>query len=89
MVVTFGMASCNNAAETKTETTEAPATEATTPAPIASAKPIDPVCDMELDAAWTNYSVYNNDTVKFCSETCKTAFDGNPAKYASKIVTAK
>lgn len=88
-IASFGIVSCNNAAEEKTTTeTAAPAPE-TQPEPVAAAKPIDPVCEMELEDTWTEYTIYNNDTVKFCSETCKKAFEGNPSKYAAKLVTNK
>lgn len=52
-------------------------------APVVSviAAKIDPVCEMEYDTSWTEFTVYNNDTVQFCSETCKTAFNGNSKKY--------
>ncbi len=42
---------------------------------------VDPVCKMVKDSTWKDYHVYNADTVNFCSETCKTAFIGNPTKY--------
>lgn len=42
----------------------------------------DPVCDMtEGDIAYTDYSVYQQDTVWFCSPHCKEQFDKEPAKY--------
>lgn len=46
---------------------------------------IDPVCEMAADATWTNYSVHAGDTVRFCSEGCKSAFDARPEKYAANI----
>lgn len=42
---------------------------------------IDPICDMIRDETWTDYMVYNNDSVWFCSEYCKEAFAANPEKY--------
>lgn len=45
---------------------------------------LDPVCNMEQDSTWTDYTVTATDTVWFCSETCKTAFEANPAKYEPK-----
>lgn len=45
--------------------------------------PKDPVCEMEKDATWTDYSVSGKDTTWFCSANCKKAFDANPAKYAA------
>ncbi len=80
-------ASCNNSSEKKEETAAtdtavaAPATEAT-----ASHGPIDPVCEMDRDTSWTEYTVYNNDTVWFCSDNCKNAFTAHPEKYADKLV---
>ncbi len=44
----------------------------------------DPVCEMEKDDTWTEYSVVNNDTTWFCSEGCKKAFDARPEKYTGK-----
>jgi len=42
---------------------------------------MDPVCEMEWDNEWTEMTVYNNDTVRFCSEGCKKAFMAHPEKY--------
>ncbi len=42
---------------------------------------IDPVCEMPFDKAWTEQTIYNGDTITFCSETCKKAFLGRPTKY--------
>jgi YHS domain-containing protein len=66
-----------NTADTAVKTEEAK--------PLASNTKIDPICEMEYDASWTEYSVYNGDTVKFCSEVCKEVFDKNPDKYAAKL----
>lgn len=41
----------------------------------------DPVCQMEWDAEWTDSTVYKNETVRFCSEGCKMAFEARPEKY--------
>lgn len=65
------------AAEEKTTTTESAAAPAATN--------IDPVCDMPYEASWTDYTVHAGDTVHFCSETCKKAFEGNPQKYVAKL----
>lgn len=48
---------------------------------MAHTKNGDPVCGMDYDASWTEYTVDGSDTTWFCSETCKTAYLGNPAKY--------
>lgn len=68
--------------EQSDEATTNEQTEETT-VPVASSEPgkMDPVCEMGYDESWTEYSVYEGDTVWFCSETCKTAFEGNPQKY--------
>jgi YHS domain-containing protein len=42
---------------------------------------VDPICEMLRDDSWTDYMVYNEDTVWFCSEFCKDAFAANPEKY--------
>lgn len=42
---------------------------------------LDPVCEMEFDTSWTEKTVYNNDTINFCSENCKMAFNVRPEKY--------
>ena len=49
-----------------------------------SYKTHDPVCKMKRDESWAIVSVYNADTVKFCSEPCKTSFDKNPANYIAQ-----
>ena len=51
----------------------------------AATGPVDPVCEMAVDPTWTSYSVHAGDTVKFCSEGCKSAFDARPEKYAANI----
>jgi len=45
---------------------------------------VDPICGMTVDpddAAGT--STYRGDTFFFCAESCKAAFDAEPAKYAA------
>lgn len=70
--------SCGNDTATK-EAISIPA------APVAKAErpagKIDPVCEMPFDKAWTEQTIYNGDTIIFCSETCKKAFLGRPSKY--------
>lgn len=44
---------------------------------------MDPVCEMEWDNEWTEMTVYKNDTVRFCSEGCKKAFEAHPDKYVA------
>jgi len=41
----------------------------------------DPVCEMAYDTSWTDQTVYNGDTLRFCSEGCKMAFEARPDKY--------
>ncbi|RFM35889.1 YHS domain-containing protein [Chitinophaga silvisoli] len=45
----------------------------------------DPVCGMPYDTMFHEFSVYKNDTVHFCSPTCKRVFDKNPEKFAAKL----
>jgi len=86
----IAFSACNTATESKNEpgttTVAAPAASE----PVAQTAPngkriIDPVCDMEKDSTWTDYTVYKGDTVWFCAESEKTAFLANPAKYESKL----
>lgn len=42
---------------------------------------LDPVCEMTYDEGWVEHTVYMNDTIRFCSENCKTAFVARPQKY--------
>jgi len=46
---------------------------------------VDPVCGMVKDSTWSDYTVYKNDTVWFCSSSEKDAFVANPQKYENKI----
>lgn len=41
----------------------------------------DPVCEMDYDTGWVEMTVYNGDTIRFCSDNCKTAFVAHPEKY--------
>ncbi len=74
--------SCNNAQpEASSDKTTVPAADGTTVAKPVIASKMDPVCEMELDPTWTESTVYMDDTIKFCSENCKTAFLARPEKY--------
>jgi YHS domain-containing protein len=53
-------------------------------APMAGKLP-DPVCGMDYDTSYHEWSVYKGDTVHFCSPTCKEVFDKNPEKWAAKL----
>jgi len=77
-------AACNGEASSEATNETETTTEATTEmeeAPAHAHAKMDPVCEMVYDASWTEYSVSGTDTTWFCSETCKTAYEGNPAKY--------
>lgn len=77
-------AACNSEATSETTNETEAATEMEAPMETAAADPnakIDPVCEMVKDDTWTEYSVNGTDTTWFCSETCKSAYEGNPAKY--------
>lgn len=75
---------CNSAPEQNTTNqAEPPATENEISEPVAVG-PVDPVCKMQKDATWTEYSVQGTDTTWFCSEHCKEAFQKDPSKYIDK-----
>jgi YHS domain-containing protein len=79
---TLFMASCgNNNTATETTTTAPEHTSTTTPAVAGAA--IDPICNMEKGADWTEFTVKGTDTTWFCSPHCKETFDKNPEKYAT------
>jgi YHS domain-containing protein len=82
-VLLFTAASCNEAANNaSTEIPAMPAEPAKTEASkYTKGAKMDPICEMSWDTSWTEYTVYMNDTVKFCSENCKTAFLARPEKY--------
>ncbi|MEM2118630.1 MAG: YHS domain-containing protein [Candidatus Bathyarchaeia archaeon] len=45
----------------------------------------DPVCGMTVDEKTAKIkSDYMGKTYYFCNQSCKTAFDKNPAKYVNK-----
>lgn len=72
-----------SAASAATETPMSGMPAATTPADPHA--PVDPICEMVADSSWTDFSVYEGDTVRFCGSGCKKAFDARPAKYAAKL----
>ncbi|MBS1772692.1 MAG: YHS domain-containing protein [Bacteroidetes bacterium] len=82
-VATF--TACNNSGEQKTESATANSASKIETVKTAAHVKIDPVCEMEFDTSWTEYTVYKGDTVKFCSDVCKGVFLKNPDKYASKL----
>lgn len=78
---------CNNASENKSEATAKTAAQEPTAQAVSNGKKvIDPVCGMEKDSTWTDYTVYKGDTVWFCAESEKTAFLANPAKYEAQLI---
>ena len=48
-------------------------------------KKIDPICDMPAEKSWKEFTVYQNDTVRFCSDVCRKIFLKKPEKYAAKL----
>jgi YHS domain-containing protein len=76
--------SCGNekATDTTTQSMSEPAQEevAVSAEDIKAGK-VDPVCEMTYDAGWVENTIYMNDTIRFCSENCKTAFVARPEKY--------
>lgn len=45
----------------------------------------DPICEMMVDEKTAKIkSDYMGKTYYFCNQSCKTTFDKNPAKYATK-----
>lgn len=44
----------------------------------------DPVCEMPYDSTWVSQTIYNGDTIHFCSDNCKKAFEARPNKYIKK-----
>jgi len=41
----------------------------------------DPVCGMQVDEKTAAKSEYDGQTYYFCSNSCKSDFDSNPARY--------
>lgn len=81
-------ASCGNTAQPPAATAEQPAAETavmeeSATGPVDPKTKIDPVCGMEWEAEWTDFSVYNGDTLRFCGDGCKKAFEARPAKYVT------
>lgn len=79
-VVLLFAASCNmKASTTDDKSKEDPAAEQPKTAAVT-----DPVCNMEKDNTWTEYSVTGTDTTWFCSPRCKETYAKNPEKYNKK-----
>lgn len=83
--LSFSLISCGSKTSDSATATEQPAASegmAATDAPkYTPGAKMDPVCEMEWGNEWTEMTVYNNDTVRFCSEGCKKAFEAHPTKY--------
>lgn len=80
----FTMACSNNSAKEAPKEDASMNMEAASHQHKAGAK-VDPVCGMaEGDIAYTDFSLYQNDTTWFCSPHCKEEFDKDPAKYVKK-----
>jgi YHS domain-containing protein len=82
VTASIAFASCGSA-ENKSNKAEEGAKEEQHEAMAPGAK-MDPVCEMEKDETWTEFSVHNNDTTWFCSGGCKQAFEARPEKYLGK-----
>jgi YHS domain-containing protein len=78
---------CNNSQITKTTTGDSFSIPNPKKAGQIAVLNTDPVCGMEKDSTWEDYSLNNHDTVWFCSPTCKQAFEGNRKKYLGKKTT--
>jgi len=83
------MAACGNTGTKQAAGTDSVATQPAEQTPAqgtaVAGKLPDPVCGMPYDTMYKEWSVYQNDTVHFCSPTCKRVFDKNPEKYAGKL----
>lgn len=79
----FSLISCGPSANQQEQGDSAATMATLAPAatPVAHTGKMDPVCEMEYDTSWKENTVYNNDTIHFCSENCKTAFLARPNKY--------
>ncbi|OJU76909.1 MAG: hypothetical protein BGO09_13000 [Bacteroidetes bacterium 47-18] len=66
--ILLALASCNSGTEQATPEN-------------ATAKVLDPVCKMEKDASWTEYTETHGQIFYFCSPVCKEQFDKDPHKY--------
>lgn len=63
-------------------------TDASEPPPAVAAFPgklPDPVCEMDYDTSYHEWTVFKGDTIHFCSVTCKEVFEKAPEKYAARL----
>ena len=49
----------------------------------------DPVCGMSVTAQSTHHLKHNNNSIYFCSVSCKAKFKDNPNKYSTIATGAK
>lgn len=77
LFATVLFAACGSEASTESNKE----TESTETTMVDPNKEIDPVCEMEKDDSWTDYTVNGTDTVWFCSHVCKGAYESHPEKY--------
>ncbi|CAL1521625.1 YHS domain-containing protein [Chitinophaga sp. MM2321] len=76
---------CNQSSK-PTDAQDTPMPEA--PAPeqaVVSDKWPDPVCRMPYDTSYKEWTVYQSDTIHFCSTTCKGVFEKNPEKFMARL----
>ncbi len=78
-IMTTGLMACHSA--------EKKVVLQTVTSPKITTTEIDPVCEMAKENTWTDYTIYENDSVWFCSENCKKGFMARPAKYKKNLKT--
>lgn len=76
---------CNqNSKPAETKDAPMPEVPATTETVVSDKLP-DPVCQMPYDTSYKEWTVYQKDTIHFCSITCKEVFLKAPDKYMAKL----
>ena len=83
-IILLFAASCEIKVNTDDNESEQEPASVTAPGQPKTAVNSDPVCGMEKDNTWTEYSVTGTDTTWFCSPHCKESFEKNPGKYLNK-----
>lgn len=83
VIATLILGACNNAQKHS----DIPAKNNTVTTNSVAKKSVvtDPVCGMEKETKWTDFIVNRGDTVWFCSETCKEAFEATPKRYEKNL----
>jgi YHS domain-containing protein len=87
IAITFScvfLLSCSNADAPATDAANSGTVEMNMEAPKEPIDPkthVDPICGMEWENEWTDMTVYKGDTIRFCGEGCKMAFEARPQKY--------